>query len=259
MSPRTLPISVRPHPGESFHSLMIRLAARNEAPLHTVMAATGFIDRAHFKTLPRSYGVTAEPERLQNFAAATRIPLDQVQATMLTALDGVCLDLGDLRRRGGSALRGAAMREWLYAAGSHVCPQCLDEDGYWRLRWKVPWSVACIRHRALLVSFCSGCARRMQSGRQDGSTIPVLPSVVPDIGICHNPLPSGISVSGRKEVCGIDLTAVYGEPLDGHPRLLDAQKLIDERFEAGPGEGSLSFFATLRTLCAVVCGFARTL
>ncbi|MFN8133115.1 MAG: TniQ family protein [Solirubrobacteraceae bacterium] len=250
MNVRTLPVSVRPMPGESFHSLMVRLAARNDAPLLTVLAATGFADQAHFRTLTRAYGVTADPQRLECLAHAMRLPSTQIRATLLIAFNGVCLRAPELLDPRPDVLRKIAMREWMYSAGSHVCPECLDEDGYWRLAWKLPWSFACLRHRRLLVSFCEGCARRTQSGRQDGSTIPVLPSVVPDIRVCHNPLPPGIGVSGRKEVCGFDLTLSDAARIGRHRAMIEAQQEIDAHLHGPPGEGQLAYFNRLRSLAA---------
>lgn len=140
----------------------------------------------------------------------------------------------------------------MYAVGSHVCPGCLHEDGHWQLRWKIPWSFACTRHQALLLSHCEGCSRRTQSGRQDGSTVPPLSTVVPDIRICHNPQAAGVATSGRKEVCGLNLTAMHAERLARFPAVLAAQRTIDDHLVGPPAADHLEFFSSMRSLVAVL-------
>lgn len=44
---------------------------------------------------------------------------------------------------------------------THVCPACLTErDGATRLRWKLPWTIACAHHQRPLLERCPTCTRR---------------------------------------------------------------------------------------------------
>lgn len=53
-----------------------------------------------------------------------------------------------------------------HAAGiSHVCPDCLSEDGYCQALWEVRYYTVCHRHRRLMVSHCGACGQQLSVKR----------------------------------------------------------------------------------------------
>jgi hypothetical protein len=195
------------------------------------------------------------------FASAARLPEERVAGTLLTYYDGVALALKGVDLADPVAFRLAAVTEWAYFRGSHVCPECLRESGgIWRLAWKLPWSFACVRHRCLLVDTCPSCERRIGAGKLSGGCGLPFPSKVPVPTACNNPSSMPPAPAPRpSEPCGHPLDEV--NPLllgEEWPRLLEAQDRIDGALVgtrltvAGQEVAPLAYFSDLRSLTATI-------
>ena len=257
---RTLPITLRPASelGESFAGYADRLASHLNVPLISLLYRVGVVSEERFSALPVGYGLALRPETLRTFAGATRLPEEAVSATLLARYDGVCCDLSGLDPASPRTFSRVALGTWAYFVGSHACPSCLAHDGVWRLRWKVPWSFACVEHRRLLADTCPGCGRRIGVGRRDGRSGPAFPSLVPIPKACRNALPKGLAAAGRSSrPCGHPLDAIEAPEIDC-PRVTEAQRRLDaalageEVSVAGEGVTSLEYFDDLRSICALV-------
>lgn len=67
------------------------------------------------------------------------------------------------------------------------------------MKWKFPWSFACLRHRRLLADTCEGCATRIARGSARPLQ-PLSPGQVPDPLRCRNARPGEIdSTAGRRD------------------------------------------------------------
>lgn len=260
----TLPIRPEISSGEALPSYVDRLAAFWDVRLQTMLALTGIVDEDHGSFQPVAYGVALSPERLQTFYYVTRLPEEAVSKMLLASYDGIAYDFSGQDLWQPEELRQAALRQWAYFAGSHVCPSCLEESGgAWKLSWKLPWSFACVRHRCLLVDTCPACKRRTGSSRLNAKCAPPFTSQVPILSTCRNarlPLPGARRASPG--ICGHQLSKVPTLPLD--PRsapILDAQRRLDEALEgkeqtvAGEKVSSLEYFRDLRSACAMILSF----
>lgn len=255
-APATLPLRVRVRSGESFASLVERLAAANRCGVLALLYRLGVVDRLHFKTLPTGYGIVLPETRLQTVAQVAGIEPDVLRATLVSVYDGVAVDLSGMDPLNPSTVTRVCAREWFYGAGSNVCPQCLDEQPYWQVAWKLPWTPICTRHRRLLISTCPACGARAGAGRAGGRTAPAITSVVPVPGNCHAPLPAGTAVPGRKVPCGFPLAFAETDDVSSYPTLLDAQQRINVLLDAEADTGSLMSFRRLRSLCSLLLAVA---
>ena len=266
---RTLPVTLRTASelGESFAGYADRLASYLNVPLISLLYRVGVVAEERFSALPVGYGVALRPETMRTFAGATRLPEEAVSATLLARYDGVCCDLSGLDPAFPRTFPKVALGTWAYFVGSHACPSCLAHDGVWRLRWKVPWSFACVEHGRLLADTCPGCGRRIGVGRRDGRSGPSFPSLVPIPKACRNALPKGLAAAGRSSrPCGHLLTGIEAPKIDC-PRVIEAQRMLDAALDgeevsvAGEKVTTLEYFDDLRSICALVLsvGEARDL
>jgi len=61
----------------------------------------------------------------------------------------------------------------LWSRGSRFCPPCLAEsEGRWRLSWRSSWTVACRRHKVLLLDLCPTCSAPPRIRIASGITSP---------------------------------------------------------------------------------------
>lgn len=254
--PRTLPISVVPVSGESFTSFVERLAVRLNVPTLALLARTGLADAESFRDVPLGHGTLLEPARLDAFSYAARVEASEISKMLLSHYDGVCCQLAGVESRISRSFL-ALRRQWAYFVGSHLCPDCVTESGgAWQLRWKLPWSFACVRHRCLLVDTCASCCRRIAQGSMRKQA-PISPSHVPDTFVCRNPRPGG-GQSRWEKPCSFPIQELERVGLEGWDHHLEAQRtlnkvLSDERLVTVEDRASArTLFTDMRALCILV-------
>jgi hypothetical protein len=256
---RRLPIVVAPIIGESFASYVTRLAADIGTDLLAVMHATGLVDTERKNAIPRGYGVYLHAHRLQSFAHAVGEPSDRISAMLLGRFDGIAVDLSDLTPDNPDTGRRVARREWVFFIGSHVCPECIAENGAWRLAWKLPWSFACVKHRRLLVDRCPRCGNQPGGERSTGGVRsglePALVGIVPQPHCCSHSCVRSV-VPGAGQPCGELLTNVRSDRLPADSTAVVAQATIDQLLSPTSNDllcahvAALPYFRNLRSICA---------
>ena len=201
--PRRIPMRLPPLPGESFDSWLIAYAHRLDAPIADLLAHSGVDLRA----------VSTEPRRLARGPSAAA--LERVSYVTGHSREELELTFSGLRRYEAELrLAHVSGRSFLSAPmrSSRFCPVCLaDNEGRWQVSWRLPWVVACPRHRVLLATCCPSCEapQRRRRVRTDNS-----PN---DPRFCAEP---AARATGRNPVrCAADLTPVETDAAD--PRLVD--------------------------------------
>lgn len=260
---RPLPIRQVPVQGEAFASFVHRLAAQYDVSLQTMLEHVGLVRTGSPLTIP-SFGIHLDDDCLDRFCRATRLSEDVIRSTLLSHYDGLAIDFSTFVPGDPRSLRAIAMTQWAYFWGSHFCPECLaEDDGAWRLAWKLPWSFACVRHEALLVDTCPSCGLRAGNGRSDRSLTPVFMSQVPLAGCCGHARPQVPVAKGRAAIrCDFGLFGARSVDLAGAPRVLDSQQRINTMLaRAGTPDAESkaavrTYFAELRSLAALTlfCG-----
>lgn len=209
---RTLPIRLKPVPGEAIDSWLEALAHRNHAVHADLLAAvTPGTDQRH-PSIQNAWIVRMSAQETQAVSAATGI--DQAVITAMT-----------LSHYAERALRIDPKTQtisrtfpWGRGRGSRYCPHCLAETGgRWQLVWRLGWSFACLRHSCLLADACPECGRAQRIFAHIGDAIPA-PG--------HCGLPRRDATGRAPARCRADL-ANMEVPMfsDDHP-VLTAQQLI---------------------------------
>lgn len=250
-------------PGESFASYVERLAALHGVDLVVMLHYVGIFSEEKYERL-NGYGILLNERQLENFSFATRMTKEQAANLLLSAFDGTAIDLAGVQAGDPASLRKRALDEWAYFSGSHVCPQCVVENGgAWQLAWKLPWTFTCIKHKCYLVPYCPSCERRFGSGRRDRSLSPVFVRHVPKLAHCNNPRPSGEAQIGKTAVpCGYPFDEIKTRSASVASLLV--QKKINEALAGEPQAvlGSLTspseYFRDMRSLCALILFCAET-
>jgi len=207
---RSLPLQVKPLPGEPFDSWSLAYAHRLGASIGDFLHGLGLLPDPRY-TL--NYTIALHDDEAKRVAALTGLTSDELRATTLRPFAGRMIVLQDTRR--------AVMRSvwWGRGAGSRYCPQCLSErDGRWLLRWRLSWVFACTRHRSLLHDHCPRCGRvPRQNTMRPGCE-------QPPARCSRNPAP--------RTVCNEDLSKVESLPLRHDDPILAAQHQLDPVIDA---------------------------
>lgn len=189
---------VQPIPGESLTSWVGALAQQQDFEMKLLLR------ELH---LDRLGGLSAAEMRLS----------DPVVRRMekLTGLDAERLHAMTLARYAGNALPhlpmfssdGVAVQQWHKGAWFHHsqarwCPKCLrgPNSPRWLLSWKLPWSFACVDHRAFMVTECQACWDTVDF-RHDA----------PPERTCENWTDEGEGTYSLGEPCGFSLA--LGQPV----------------------------------------------
>jgi hypothetical protein len=153
-----LPLSLEPLPDETWPSYLTRRAAQHGTTLAGLGTHLGLRDTRGRWT--GRFGVALVEGDVQRVAPMLGLAPAQVDDMQLTTYDQLAFDFRGLRE--GSAIAGtraAAHTAWVWLAGTTFCPRCLaDDDGAWRLSWRIPWNTTCLRHHVHLLGACSECA-----------------------------------------------------------------------------------------------------
>lgn len=144
----------------------------------------------------------------------------------LATYDQLAFDFGGLGHE--SAIAGTratthTARVWL--AGSTYCPLCLaEDDGAWRLRWRIPWITTCLRHGVHLHGTCRICGGVPGLGNSLHGSAPPRVKAAPEGRICPHPEPGG-------HVCGADLSSepTVRASADRLRRSITMADLVDRR------------------------------
>ena len=132
-----LPTLVNLAPGEALDAYLERVADANYL---TTARLIEMVRAGHGSTT--AYLMLAPtPATLKRIAHLTGAAAAALQNATLAAYDGTSLDLHGLDPAHQSSFRTIAARGWIPGHGTQICPQCLADDGIWRITWrKLPFS-----------------------------------------------------------------------------------------------------------------------
>jgi hypothetical protein len=202
---RTLPLQVRPLPGEPLDSWYQTYAHRLGATVGELLTALGLQPDQRFVV---DHTTLLHQDEADRVARLTGVSTRDLHAMTLRQFAGHMVSLESTRR--------AVTRSvwWGRGAGSRFCSQCLTErDGRWLLRWRLSWVFACTRHNSLLHDHCAHCG-----------TVARKKTLRP---ACELPPAQCTTLS-----CGADLRAVQPLPLAADDPILSAQRSIDTMIDA---------------------------
>ena len=221
---RTLPIRIRPLPGESLDSWLETIAERMDTTWGDLVEGIGLASR--------------HEQRRRDYVAAALRGLSVSQLAAVSHCAGVDADV--LQSMTFSALfdqpaRGAGARSvppssllWLRGFRSRYCAPCLGESGgRWLLWWRLRWAFACERHRCLLQDVCPDCQRAQR-------TEPAPSGLVPRPGRCTRRMPNANGRSAAR--CGGQLSSADSLVLDLEHPALRAQSAIRHALETGTAD-----------------------
>lgn len=213
---RTLPLRLSPVDGESLLGYIARYAHTFQLQPGDVISALGLDPGAGSVATGARFGVSLSAEQLQHAAFASGIRPDVFEGMLLSRYASCAFDRASTTAPGAPADADQGRQVWIWC--SRFCPSCLREDGGWRLRWQVGWSVVCVTHQVLLRVRCPQCGRVPQVGarrrwHQDQ----------------RGPLtdPSCCSRRHRHALCRANLAAADTVSVGGDTNLIAAQRRID--------------------------------
>ena len=224
---RTLPLRLAPIAGEALDSWL-------EATAHNHGVTWAELRTALGAALPATRYPDTWLGRLTHKQASTISLATGIDASALRAmtLEGYPPIAAGYDPQTGQT---AATYPWRHTHASRFCPSCLaDNEGRWKLVWRMVWFFACPTHHCLLADRCPECgaAQRSQS----------LAAVVPQPGRCS--APAGPHPSWHPPRCGADLTQAHVTPLDTDGRVLAAQATIANAIIEGHAEFGIYQHAT---------------
>ncbi|MGO9898257.1 MAG: TniQ family protein [Solirubrobacteraceae bacterium] len=211
---RTLPLRLSPLDGESLPGYIARYAHTFEFQPGDVIRALG-LDQGTVAAAGR-YGVSLSATQLRHAAFATGIRTEMLEGMLLARYAGLAFD----RSAAGSPipLASAGYRHEVLIRCSRFCPRCLLEDGAWRLRWQLGWSVVCSSHQVLLLRCCGMCEGVPRVGPRERWP-------QDHRGVLSDP--SRCSRRHMGALCRANLVAAEAVSVAGDTQLLGAQRRID--------------------------------
>ena len=254
---RTLPRTVQPGAGETWHSWIMRLSARIQVGPRETLRLIGYTTDTTSGTRLPGYGITATRTTVQRVAAVTRTDPALLAATLLDQFDGGPLTLAGLDPATVGNNRKLAMREWAHFGTSTACPDCLVASDHWQLTWRLPWTALCNRHRTLHVSTCPGCGDLFNAGRRaDGSLGPYSSTTIPEPAACQNPQP-GAARTPRPAYCNHPHSTIARIPCS-QPALLAAQCGIDSLLQPAHRTCNNDWWMDLRCITGMLLAHCTT-
>lgn len=125
-----IPVTTQLRPEESWSSLFNRTASLNGLTCPQLTQWTG---------LP-SIDEHLNEVQLDQASQLLRISPTQLAATHLAGWTGV------VYTQHPAAQRSRAGPTWTWITPGSHCRECVNESGYWKLKWRLPWIFWCPRH-----------------------------------------------------------------------------------------------------------------
>lgn len=260
---RTIPLRIAPVAGEAFDSWTERIASGLGVEHAEALFAIGAISEPSWRGFSGFWNVMLPAERIEEIARRCGLCVQTVAGTLLDSYHGRALDCSGLSLDNALSYRSFVHRSGAFLSRcSRACPACLDDNGAWMLRWRLPWSFACTIHGCLLLESCPRCQaplRRPHIGSNRAHFI----DQVPRPAHCTNPTPADLRGGGRARPCGQDLRQLATLSLAGNDLVLDAQQRLDAVLRdgktsiAGQPASAWDFYHDLGILARQILHFAE--
>jgi hypothetical protein len=220
-------LRVEPGCGEAFDSWTERIAAALHVEHAEALYAMGAISEPSWRGFAGFWNVMLPAERIAEIARRCRLGVDKVAGTLLASYHGRALDCSGLSVGDSASYRVFVLRSPFLSSCSRACPGCLgDHDGAWMLRWRLPWSFACVTHSCLLIDDCPLCQTALRTPNRMHNRARFIDQI-PRPGHCTNPARAVLRANGRARPCGHDLRDTPAVSPAGNNAVLDAQQLLD--------------------------------
>lgn len=212
-----LPVVVHPRPGQALDCYLEHLADANAL---TTAALLHLLTPVGGRSGHRFLMLTPQTEVLGQLAELTGRLDAEFQQGALSSISAIDLDGFDPCTP--ASYRTVAARGWLLGHGTYCCPECLAQDGVWRLDWRLATTTVCIRHRRVLLSQCPACRRVFRDQRH---------SPLRSLGartICGNPIGQGPREHCRQNLTELNTEAAAADCVDRqrqHHRALHAGEI----------------------------------
>lgn len=168
---RRLPRANTPLPDESLAGYLLNLAQRLDLTPAELIQRTG-LKTGRASLLDISWRVTLPDAPAERFSHATGM-------TTTHAADLTAARWSNTIHLGRIAVTDHGQR-WIDPTRSKFCPRCLADPDQphplWKNSWQLPWTVACVHHKTLLITNCPAC--NTPSGEPGGKA---LRSLIPHI------------------------------------------------------------------------------
>jgi hypothetical protein len=154
----------------------------------------------------------------------TGIDTERLHAMTLARYAGNALPHLPLLASDGVAVQQWNKGAWLHRSRARWCPKCLrsGSSSCWLLRWKLPWSFACVDHAVYMVTECQSCWDTVDF-RHDA----------PPPRNCVNMTDEGEWTYDLKEPCGHSLTMCQPVPVSD-TSVLTLQERVNSWLDGTP-------------------------
>ena len=269
-SPRPLPRSLVPLPGESLPGFLLRLSRRLNQPPARIAELTGLAPDGASRTHIPVILLAGIPETGSSaFTRMTRLTGVQAAQLGMSTWQGrypPVIASPESKARGARRLDGRL----ILAPATRYCPECLAGDGSaiqesfggpWLKAWHLPVVFACPVHQRLLEHLCPGCGQAVR-GRRPGRNPALLPAMLA-AGLhpaqCRTEIRQG---TGRHPACCGARLDQGSDRRPASPGLIALQdKILGLLGQAGPAATlsagmpapPASYFSDLRALALLAC------
>ena len=234
--PDSIAVRLAPLPGEAIDSWLEAYARKLRCSAADLLDHGGVnASYSNVLAIMQPWTPATHPEDFAAIAALTATPLPRLSTMTFACYDGTLMTLAPTSHSRGP------IRWWNHTLGSRYCPQCLAEnDGRWKLEWRLAWVFACERHGILLVDVCPACGMtpRDKSWSFRQRDLPVAPQACRSTRTNRNRVPEAAE---RQEIgdgyCAYILSEASTRtlPLDGH--VIAAQRHITRVIEQVTARG----------------------
>ncbi len=203
--------------GESLVGYLERYAAARRIPPWFMLRDLGLLDDGR---LAPGFGLALAPERQARLTAGSGLTSEEVERALLSRFVPL-LPSSEVTDLSAQTARQALRARWLLVDDSGFCPGCFAETGTWDLRWRLPWSFACLRHGTVLVGTCPSCRSSIGRARATGSHF------------ASRRMPIRSRVCGSGGSCVQPLAGITALPLPADGEILRAQMFLEDALRDG--------------------------
>ncbi|BCD59442.1 MULTISPECIES: TniQ family protein [unclassified Nitratiruptor] len=146
---------VKPYPNELFTSWIARNATINF--LQTPTFINCYFPEYKNKFLNRDTDIFVDKEIANNFAKRMLLDENDVFNTSLQSYSGYLNETIDPKTRNHLITPVKVRGSYPRIKGLRYCPQCLQEQEYFRKEWRLSFYTVCLKHENFLINECPQC------------------------------------------------------------------------------------------------------